>query len=150
MKYLLILILSLFLTTNIYSQKKDAWKSIAIYSSSIILEGIGDALYDNGSKELGKSLQMVSFSFVLMSPFIMNYDKSKWYLYPIEYGFLRVALFDWTYNITRGLPVTYIGDTSVWDKFLQEVSPPDGFAFGRVVAVTVGISIPLNFINDKR
>ena len=146
MKKILIILLLLNSSLFCQAQKKNAWKTIAIYSGSIITEAIGDGLYDNGQKTLGKSVQAISFSFVLISPFIMNYDKSKWYLYPITYGFLRIAYFDWTYNITRGLPLTYCGNTSLWDKFIYKFQSADAFAMGRVVAISVGISLPLSYI----
>ena len=137
MKYLIIILL--FFSLNVSAQ---SWKIPALYSSSIILEGIGDGLYDNGTKQLGKSFQAVSLSLILLSPFIADYNKDKWWAYPISYGFLRVGLFDWTYNTARGLPLTYIGNTTYWDKGMQKLNPPNGFAMGRAVFFTVGFSIP--------
>jgi hypothetical protein len=59
-------------------------------------------------------------------------------------------LFDPVYNLTRGLPVTYIGTTSLWDKGLQKLAPPEGFLFGRGVSAIAGISLPLNNLNPYR
>ena len=137
MKYLIIILL--FFSLNVSAQK---WQIPALYAGSIILEGIGDGLYDNGTKQLGKSFQAVSLSLILLSPFIADYNKDKWWAYPISYGFLRVGLFDWTYNTARGLPLTYIGNTTYWDKGMQKLNPPNGFAMGRAVFFTVGFSIP--------
>ena len=137
MKYLIIILL--FFTLNVSAQ---SWKIPALYTGSVIFNGIGDGLNDNGHKGWGHFSNAVSVSLLVFSPFIADYNKDKWWAYPISYGFLRVGLFDWTYNTARGLPLTYIGNTTYWDKGMQKLNPPNGFAMGRAVFFTVGFSIP--------
>jgi hypothetical protein len=132
-------------------QKKDAWRTIGIYSGSIVFNAMGDGFKDSGRKELGHFCNAVSISFLVISPFLMDYQKDKWWAYPITYGFLRIAYFDWTYNASRGLPYNYIGNSSIWDKyFMQQIKPPDGFAAGRGVAFIIGISVPLNTLRSEK
>jgi hypothetical protein len=33
---------------------------------------------------------------------------------------------------------------------MQKIKPPDGFAAGRVVAFTIGISVPLNTLRSEK
>ena len=119
-------------------------KVISLYAGSIILEGIGDGLYDNGQKELGKCLQAVSLGMVLLSPAILNMDRDNWFWYVLTYTSFRIALFDYTYNITRDLPINHIGTTSYWDKALHEFSPPGAQLFFRGIFCTLAITIPIN------
>lgn len=136
-----LIILFLLTTLTVYSQ---TWKIPAIYSTSIAFNAIGDGLKDSGQKDLGHVFNAASIGLVVMSPLIYDYQKDQWWVYPLSYMFLRIAIFDWAYNWTRGLPYNYIGNTSIWDKGMQALDPPDGFAMGRVVALTVGISLPIN------
>jgi hypothetical protein len=141
-------------------QKKEflspAAKIIITYSTSILMEAAGDALYDKGItqggnyKQWGKVLKMGSKATLLLSPFWNDYDKSKWLTYALSYTFLRVSLFDPMYNVTRGLPVTYIGTTSFWDKELQKLKPPDGLMAARGVSLIMGISLPINNLNTPK
>lgn len=128
----------------------ESVKVIGIYTGSILLDAIGDGLNDNGSKEWGHACNAASVGLLLTSPFIIDYDKSKWGWYLASYVSLRISLFDPAYNVTRGLPVTYIGGTSLWDKTLSRMAPPDGFMTGRGVSLIFGISIPINELNHSR
>jgi hypothetical protein len=125
-------------------------KVISVYAGSIILQAVGDGLNDEGIKTWGHVCNAASTGIILASPFIIDYEKSKWGWYLASYVTLRVALFDPAYNLSRGLPVTYIGGTSFWDKGLQKLAPPDGLLFARGVSFTVGISIPINELDNKR
>ena len=136
-------ILFFLFTLNLSAQK---WKVPAIYGTSVVFNAIGDGLNDSGHKDVGHCFNAASIGVVVMSPFIFNYQKDKWYIYPLSYMFLRIALFDWTYNWTRGLPYNYIGGTSIWDKSMKKLAPPDGFALGRLVSFTVGFTLPINFL----
>ena len=142
MKKLLVILL-LLLASNIYCQKSEAWKVIGIYSSSIVLNAVGDGLNDSGEKQWGHLCNAASIGLLLTSPFVIDYDKSKWGWYLTSYVSLRIALFDYSYNLTRGLPLNYIGGTSTWDRVLTKMNPPDTY-MGRGVFFVVGISIPLN------
>lgn len=156
MKKLLTLILTLSLYLGLNAQYYDIYnpapredkipqwvKVTTIYTASIVLDAMADAQRDEGNKPLSHALEAASVGVMLASPFIIDYDKSKWGWYLTSYVTLRIALFDPTYNISRGLPLSYNGTTSAWDKTLTTM--PAGFkTFGRSVFFVVGFSIPIN------
>ncbi len=123
-------------------------KVIALYAGSIILDAAGDALKDSNHKEWGHFCNAASVGILLTSPFIIDYKKSKWGWYLTSYIGLRIAIFDYTYNTVRGLPLNYTGTTSTWDSFMSKLNPPD-FYLGRSVAFTIGVSIPINELRIK-
>lgn len=148
---------SQYLTSNLTYKKPfkesripESVKVISIYTGSILLNAIGDGLNDSGSKEWGHACNAASIGLLLTSPFIIDYNKSKWGYYLASYTTLRIALFDPAYNLTRGLPVTYIGNTSLWDKGLQKMKPPEGFIAGRGLSLIIGVSIPIKEFDKKR
>ena len=143
MKRILFSIILIFLCLNINAQRAEAWKVIGVYTASIVLDAVGDGLNDSGEKVLGHSLQAASTGLLLSSPFIIDYQKDKWYWYLLSYTFIRVSLFDYTYNITRGLPLEYRGNSSLFDRSINAFNPPDT-KFFRTTTIIVGISIPLN------
>jgi hypothetical protein len=118
-----ILILSLLLSSILLLGQDTArlWqpaKVITVYTSSIVLNAVGDGLNDSGSKQWGHFCNAASIGILLTSPFIIDYEKSKWGWYLTSYTSLRIALFDYSYNLTRGLGLNYIGGTSTWDRVL--------------------------------
>ena len=120
-------------------------KVILLFGSAVIIEAIGDGLYDDGQKELGKLFQATSVGLLVASPFILNVDKSKSYWYLLSYTTMRMALFDPAYNLTRGLNMGYTGNTGYWDKGVQMFDPPYGMkVFGHSVVFIIAISIPLD------
>lgn len=118
-------------------------KVVGVYTASILLDAAGDALNDKGEKQWGHLCNAASVGVLLTSPFIIDYDKSKWGWYLSSYVCLRIATFDYTYNAVRGLPLNYIGNTSLWDKGMQKLNPP-GTLFARTCFFTVGFTIPIN------
>jgi hypothetical protein len=146
MKIILVLLLSLSLSC--LAQKGEAWKVIGVYTGSIVFNAMGDGFNNSGHKQLGHAFNATSIGLLLASPFVIDYDKSKWGYYLTSYVALRMATFDYVYNTTRGLPLNYIGGTSTWDKFLGKMNPPNTY-MGRGVFFIVGVSIPLNKIGGK-
>lgn len=128
---------------------KEAVKTIAVYSSSIILSAVSDGLNDGiigdkSYKTLGHALNAASVGILLASPFILKADRHNWGWYAASYISLRIALFDMTYNTTRGLPMQYVGNSSLYDKTLAATKSPDSWLFaGRSLFFIVGISIPI-------
>jgi hypothetical protein len=136
-------ILLLTLTLNLSAQKNEPLKVIGVYTAAIVLNAVGDGLNDEGTKGWGHACNAASIGLLLSSPFIINYDRKKWYWYLASYTSLRIGLFDYTYNTTRGLPLNYIGGTSTWDQVLGKLNPPSTYLL-RGVFFTVGISIPIH------
>jgi hypothetical protein len=141
-KYLLIAVILLIAMSG-FGQKAEAWRTIGIYSSSIILNAVGDGLNDSGQKGWGHLCNATSVGLLLVSPKLMNYEKEKWGWYVASYIGLRIGMFDYTYNMTRQLPVNQIGGTSWWDKGLKALNSPNTY-LGRAVFFTIGFAIPFN------
>ena len=145
MKKVLILILIL-LSLNSYSQtRKENWTRLGLFTGSIVLNAVGDGLNDSGNKEWGHLCNAASIGLTLSIPLIIKVDKDNWYCYLLEYMFIRFAIFDYTYNMTRGLPYDYIGDSSSYDKALGS---QEHLIFPKTLSLTVGIAI--NFQQFKR
>jgi hypothetical protein len=132
------------------SKIPESVKVITMFAGSIILDAVGDGLNDDGVKTWGHVCNAASTGVLLATPFVIDYERSKWGYYLASYTFLRIALFDPSYNLTRDLPVTYIGNTSFWDKGLQKMAPPDGFLMGRGFSLMVGIAMPIKEFDVKR
>ena len=126
---------------SVRQEKSERWKVIALYSGSIILNGIGDGLNGSNQKTVGHLFNAASIGALLLSPALFNYQKDNWIWYILSYTCLRAALFDIAYNLTRNLPFNYIGSTSITDKAYNSlgVSP----VFPRAIFFAVGFAIPL-------
>jgi len=116
-------------------------KLIGVYTASILLNGIGDGLNDSRHKTSGHFLNSLSIGVLVVSPFLLDYDKDKWYWYLATYISLRIGLFDIAYNSTRRLPFGYSGTTSPSDKVYNSmhVTP----IVPRSIFFALGISIPI-------
>ena len=125
-----------------WSSRTRSWepaKIIGLYTTSIALNAIGDGLIDDGSNGWGYICNASSVGILLASPFIINYDKKKWYLYLISYTSLRISLFDNIYNVTRGLSYRNCGDDNTWNSIFGRLPP-----LHHKVSFIFGISIPIN------
>lgn len=128
----------------------ESVKVISIYAGSIILNAVGDGLKDSGEKEWGHACNALSTGLLLVSPFVINYDKSKWGYYLSSYVFLRIALFDYSYNLTRKLPLNYIGRTSVWDNSLGKIASPGVITCVRATSFVIGVTIPIMKFDSRK
>jgi hypothetical protein len=93
-------------------------------------------------------VEAASIGTLVASPFIIKYEKEKWGWYIGTYACLRYTFFDYTYNATRGLPLSYRGTTSVYDEVLGK-APPSYINFTKYVSFVVGVSIPLDKFRNK-
>lgn len=129
-------------TKNYQSSKKlNNIKLIGIYTTSILLNAIGDGLNDSKRKTVGHFFNGLSIGVLVSSPFLLDYDKKKWYWYLATYTSLRIGLFDIAYNSTRGLPFDYSGITSPSDRSYNamHINP----TIPRTVTFALGIYIPI-------
>jgi hypothetical protein len=110
---------------------------VALYVLSIISDAVGDAFRDS-KKVYSHIFQALAIAFLLCVPFF----PFEWYML-IGYGCLRIALFDYAYNLARGLELNYIGNTSLWDKFLKKLNPPNTYLL-RIVALLIGVFLILH------
>lgn len=138
----LLTILLIIASLSATAQNED-YKRLGMFVGSIALDAAGDAMLDEGNKELGHVLNGASIAVTLSMPLLLDIDKDKWYGYLLSYTFIRFATFDYTYNATRGLPMGYTGNTSYYDKAMQTV--PNGFElWSKSIFLTAGIAINFN------
>ena len=131
---------------HVSKAKKQAmtpWKVTGIAVFATVTEAIGDGMYDNGDKVVGKALQAISLGshFLYIEP--MRNSEAHWLLAGVVEMFWRFILFDAVYNLTRGESIGYIGNTTYWDKGMQAFAPPpimrlfaDGVAIPFVISFT--------------
>jgi len=149
----IIIIILLFFSLNLSAQLRglsthkfpESAKVILTYTGAVALNAIGDGLNDNGVKGWGHVANALSIGTLLMSFTWIDYDRTKWWVYPLTYVSVRFAGFDYIYNTTRGLPLNYIGGTSFYDQFMQKLNPPETYLM-RGCALVVSISIPIKFL----
>ena len=156
MKTILSIILATILTLQVSAQsfalydppsKFPEWAKVAlVYSTSIALDAMADGYRDDGNKQLSHALEAASIGTLLMSPFIINYKQDRWGRYLTSYVTMRLAIFDPIYNTTRGLPLSYMGTTSIYDKALNK-APEHFMYYLRGVSFMVSIAIDINELN---
>ena len=121
----------------------NSTRIIIIFGSSILLNAIGDGMNDNGRKDIGHTLNALSTASLLTLPIFTRLTRNNAIYFFVGYSLLRFSMFNYTYNITRGLPLSYTGNTSYPDKFINRFDP-NGLAFLRMITFTVGINICLD------
>lgn len=93
------------------------------YAVIVILLAVADALFFNGYKSNSKIIEELAHIGLISVPLL--YPKSQTYRYLFKllltYWFLRIALFDISYNIVAGLDVNYIGTTDIWNNILRQI-----------------------------
>jgi len=117
---------------------------IGIQVASIILDAAGDAVYDMG-KELGNSSQMfwghtlqaaaIGSMGVTMASLVWEGNIWDGVRFGVSYIAMRYAIFDMTYNITRGIDPLYADG-------IKAKMPPGGRAFTQTIMF--GFSISFN------
>ncbi len=124
--------------------KLDRWKVIGLYSTAIVLNGIGDGLNNTHSKTMGHIFNAASIGALLATPFFIDYDKKKWYWYLLTYTSLRVSLFDITYNLTTKQPIGFIGSTAITDRMykISNIS----YGVSKILGLAVGLTVPLKLL----
>ena len=150
MKYLLSIFLIIFSThiqaqipnTNNKQENRNKWARIGLLTSSIMFNAVGDGLYDEGNKLVAKSFRAASIGSLLVIPIASgSINKKKAFKYGLSYSLMRVGLFDITYNATRGLPLTYMGITSIYDRVVGGAPVP---MMTMMRMTSIWISIELN------
>jgi hypothetical protein len=151
-KSLLILLLLLSLVSNAQLRIKhpEAWKTIAVYGSSIALDAVAQGLRDNGNKDWAHVCAIASYVPIAASPFIMTYQRKEWPVYIATYVGLRFMTFDYIYNATRKLPYNYFGSTSVYDRIAGKMGGADGLFMARVVVCSVTLSFTFNNLDNGK
>ena len=148
----LLLILTLSLCLSSFGQRQTTWQRIdrplaiiGYHVATVALGSIGDAMMDEGNKNLGHALQAAEVGALIGGPFLFHVQRSEALSYLATYGFMRLSLFDSFYNVSRDLPLLYNGTTSSYDRLMNTI-PPDGRAWIKSWSLVVGISIPIKYL----
>lgn len=139
MKHAIVLFM-LMVSANLYSQK---WVRYGMFAASMVANGIGDGMHDEKKNNvLAHGFKAASVGLLLTTPLILK-EKQKPLPYISSFILLRYAIFDASYNMSRGLPYNYTGSTSVHDNTLARV--PKSVVTGSKI-LSLGLSI---YINNK-
>jgi len=111
--------------------------------TAVVVGAIADGLFDEGLKIWGHTLGAVEVCLLLSGAFVFDLRRRDWFAFAAAYVCLRIAGFDYVYNLVRGLPILEVGSTSAWDNVIS-LFPPHGLVFVRSIFLVVGIFIPIN------
>ena len=131
-------IILLFISLNCFSQKTNLIR-LGLFSSSIILNSVGDALNNNGHKSYGHLANTLSIGLLLSTPLIIEVKKDQWKLYLGTYSCLRYGLFDYTYGLTATGDPFYQGPTSNMDQ-IENIFPLWLVQSSKVIFICVGVA----------
>ncbi len=104
--------------------------------------GLGDGLMDNSNKNWGHALRAVEVGMLISGPFVFDLDRRDTWAWLSSYGFIRLGMKDGFYNVSRGLPLGYVGTTSQYDKLMRGV-PEHGRYFIKSISIVAGVAIPI-------
>jgi hypothetical protein len=153
-KHIIILLL---ISLNLSAQDLEIDKSPQPYRmiftniAAVSLDAIGDGLRDeawathnSNLSKWGHLAHVGSTGLLISVPLGQNFDLHDWFIYASTYLATRVAIFDPVYNITRGLPWDYHGNSSIWDNFMGQADSGDGLMVMRTVSFTFAVSYPIS------
>lgn len=128
--------------TSLTAQVQNKWIRVGLFSTSIVLNAVGDGLYDEKKKLLSKSFRAGSIATLLAVPLVTHVEKKDAVNYVVTFSCLRYTLFDAGYNLTRNLPYDYMGTTSHHDRILGKIPKS-------VITATKGISLGIVIYLNK-
>ena len=143
----ILIILLILISLNSYSQRKEQWIKLGMFTTSIALNAVGDGLNTAGNKDLGHLCNALSIGVTLSIPLIIDIKKDEWYWYLLEYSFIRFATFDYIYNLSAGNEWSYYGNSHKYDQFFGGQNKY-GLAIMKGTVLMIGISI--NFQKTKK
>ena len=101
------------------------WITLIIIVLAVIADAVADAERDEGHKLFSHTLEAFSILALLMlslcSVILIEVVKDFWFYIFGMYIVQRLFFFDIFYNAIRGICITYIGRTSLIDKFLRKI-----------------------------
>lgn len=115
---------------------------------AVVLGSVSDGLNDDGLKVLGHSLEALEILLLISGAFLLKLSSRDWVPYLVTYISFRILGFDYLYNLTRGLPWSYLGSSSYWDLFFVK-QYPGGILFARVIFGILGVSLPFKYMKES-
>lgn len=114
----------------------------------ISIGAISDSLNDSGTQTWGHLFDAVEIALLISGAFLFKLTRRDWLAYFLSYVFLRVASFDYIYNLVSGLSLFYTGVSNWWDIFLSKF-PAHGVTFARFIFLVAGVAIPIKELKYK-
>ncbi len=108
----------------------------------IALGATADALNSVGVKTIGHLFNALEVGLLISGGLLFKLTRRNLLAFFLAYVFLRVAGFDYIYNLVAGESWDYIGTSNWWDQLLTK-QMPSGLLFGRIIFLIAGISIPI-------
>jgi hypothetical protein len=149
MKKLLLVSLLSSLLIFAKAQEYKALKVLGTVFGAVVLNGIGDGLNDNGQKGWGHAVNALSYATLIGGTIWSEPERKDWLRHLIIYGGVRYVFFDASYNLTRDLPVNYIG-TTAWSDKAQAKVPAHFRTFTKTVVGCVTIGFTFNEFSYKK
>lgn len=115
----------------------------AYHMATVAVGSLGDAMNDEGQKNLGHALKAVEVGMLISGPMIWKVQWKESGVYLATYVLHRVAEYDLYYGLYRDLGPMYNGGSSTWDKTMNTI-PPHGRAFIKTFSFGMAIVIPIN------
>jgi hypothetical protein len=112
---------------------------ILFFTVCVVVGAAGDAMMLD-SKLIAHPLQAVEVLLLLCGAAIFRITPRQLIAWVVVYVCIRVAGFDYLYNLFAGLPWDFHGTTSIWDRFLGS-HPEHGIAFSKTVFLMIGIGV---------
>jgi hypothetical protein len=120
-------------------------QALSVVLGSIVVGAVGDGLNDKGKVLLGHAFKAAEVGILLMSPFIIN--STDWLAYGAGYILIRAAIFDPIYNISRGNKLSYLGNSSLYNRILKKFKAPShGYWFMRFIFAVAGVGTLIKFL----
>jgi hypothetical protein len=132
----------LLLALNVQADWRRGLGIAAYHVGTVALGAVGDAVFDEGNKDLGHFLKAAEVGALIGGTFIFKIHRSEALSYVLSYGFIRFSMFDSFYNLQRDLPLLYNGSTSVYDRTMNKM-PDHGKAWYKSFSLVVGFAIPI-------
>ena len=97
------------------------WLISLILLVVVVFDAISDAKLDQSGKRQ-HIMEAVSILGLFAVIFIQGVTPQPFWKILLVYGLLRKMFFNLTYNLTRGLPIGFIGDTDpLFDKWYKKI-----------------------------
>lgn len=151
LSFLFILIFMSSFSQHTPPKKGEKWIRAGLFISSIALDAMSDGFYDSNKKVLSKSFKAASIGTLLSVPLFTTVNKKRKLDYVLEFGFMRYAIFDDVYTVSRGyVPfTTYNGTTSVQDKLKSKI-PPYLVVMSKFASLGIAFHINDHIHHDKK
>jgi hypothetical protein len=127
MKYILILLVLFSLNTQAQDSippRRGSLVTLALFSGSVIMGGIGDGLNSRAHYASGHLLNAASVASLIAVPLLVKISGHDKFRYLASYVLIRYAFFDMAYNKAAQRPANFMGGKNYYDETLSRIPTP--------------------------